>query len=87
LKKEMEELAACIREGKDPAQVPELEKHAAWTQEILTRRPQLAQMDVEAVLREEIGKVFVRVLENAGVYKCTQEGRAAFGRFTASLNQ
>ena len=87
LKKEMEELAACIREGKDPAQVPELEKHAAWTQEILTRRPQLAQMDVEAVLREEIGKVFVRVLEDAGVYKCTQEGRAAFGRFTASLNQ
>jgi UDPglucose--hexose-1-phosphate uridylyltransferase len=44
-------------------------------------------MDVEAVLREEIGKVFVRVLEDAGVYKCTQEGRAAFGRFTASLNQ
>ena len=37
------------------------------------------------ILKEEIGRVFVRVLEDAGVYKCTEEGRQAFGRFMASL--
>ncbi|MCD8119060.1 MAG: UDP-glucose--hexose-1-phosphate uridylyltransferase [Lachnospiraceae bacterium] len=36
---------------------------------------------VLAILKEEVGKVFVRVLEDAGVYKCTEEGRRAFLRF------
>ena len=37
------------------------------------------------ILQEEIGKVFVRVLEDAGVYKCTPEGREAFDRFLRVL--
>lgn len=37
------------------------------------------------ILKEEIGRVFVHVLEDAGVYKCTDEGRAAFRRFIATL--
>jgi UDPglucose--hexose-1-phosphate uridylyltransferase len=38
-----------------------------------------------SILQEEVGKVFAQVLEHAGVYKCTPEGRAAFRRFAASL--
>mgnify|MGYP000199406397 FL=1 len=41
--------------------------------------------NVEDILQQEIGKVFVKVLEDAGVYKCTEEGRKAFDRFIASL--
>ena len=37
------------------------------------------------ILKEEIGKVFVHVLENAGVYKCTPDGREAFARFVETL--
>ena len=37
------------------------------------------------ILKEEIGKVFVGVLEDAGVYKCTKEGREAFARFLKTL--
>ena len=38
-----------------------------------------------SILRDEVGKTFARVLEDAGVYKCTEEGRAAFLRFTATV--
>ena len=41
--------------------------------------------NVEDILKKEIGIVFMKVLEHAGVYKCTDEGRAAFLRFIDSL--
>ena len=37
------------------------------------------------ILEEEVGQVFVKVLEDAGVYKCTKEGRDAFKRFISVL--
>ena len=37
------------------------------------------------ILHEEVGQVFVHVLEDAGVYKCTEEGREAFRRFLTVL--
>ena len=43
--------------------------------------------NTEDILHQEIGKTFVRVLEDAGVYKCTTEGRAAFNRFLSFVNQ
>ena len=39
------------------------------------------------ILKEEVGQVFVKVLEDAGVYKCTPEGRAAFRRFIQALKR
>ena len=41
--------------------------------------------NVEEILKNEVGLVFERVLEDAGVYKCTEEGRAAFARFLNSI--
>ena len=37
-------------------------------------------------LQQEIGKVFVKVLEDAGVYKCTPQGREAFERFLNTVD-
>ena len=37
------------------------------------------------ILKKEVGEVFVHVLEDAGVYKCTEEGREAFLRFIKSI--
>ena len=45
----------------------------------------MERQNVEDILKEEIGQVFVKVLEDAGVYKCTEEGRKAFDRFIATL--
>ena len=85
LKVEMDRLEECLREGGDPYADPDLEKHAPWADEIRQKYPNLKQMDIAAVLREEIGLVFVQVLEDSGVYKCTPEGRRAFDRFLAAL--
>ena len=38
------------------------------------------------ILKEEVGQVFAKVLEHAGVYKCTEEGKAALPRFVAYVN-
>lgn len=63
---------------------PVLEKHADWAEEFAARRSITAE-NVTEVIRDEIGKVFAKVLEHAGVYKRTPEGMAAFDRFVSSL--
>ena len=85
LKKEMELLADCLVKGKDPEGYEELKKHAKWAGEIVMRHNDISENTVMDILKEEIGQVFVKVLEDAGVYKCTEEGRAAFERFISVL--
>ncbi|MDR1764570.1 MAG: UDP-glucose--hexose-1-phosphate uridylyltransferase [Lachnospiraceae bacterium] len=64
---------------------PDLEKHAEWALELFGRHPELCADNVEEILRHEVGIVFEQVLEDAGVYKCTPQGRAQFGRFLRSV--
>jgi len=85
LKTEMALLAECLVGDKKLEDYPELEQHAEWAKEIAARRADLTKDNVDDILKEEIGNVFVHVLEDAGVYKCTPEGREAFGRFIATL--
>ena len=87
LKTELSDLNAALRFGKDISSDENLSKHADWVAELLTKYD-FASMDekqVDSVLKEEIGHVFSKVLEHAGVYKCTAEGRAAFERFIEEL--
>lgn len=84
LKVELKELKDAIINGRDIASDELLAKHADWANEIMRQRDVNA-LTVDAILEEEIGKVFVKVLENAGVYKCSEEGRAAFMKFIKSL--
>ena len=85
LKDELDLLARYILEGKDVAGNETLEKHAAWVQEFLPRYETINEENVHEILREEVGQVFVKVLEDAGVFKCTKEGREAFERFIGAL--
>ena len=85
LKAEMEGVADSILHHKDLRADKELEKHADWVEEFLPGYTDIDEGNVMDILKEEIGKVFVRVLEDAGVYKNTPEGRAAFHRFIESL--
>ena len=84
LKGEMDEMAEYILTGKDLRGSETLEKHADWYDTFRDNYTFTAE-NVEGILQEEIGKVFVKVLEDAGVYKCTEEGRAAFDRFISVL--
>ena len=85
LKEEMELLAEYLVEKKDIRSCEALEKHADWAEKIVPLHPELNAENVMDILKEEIGKVFVGVLEDAGVYKCTEEGREAFARFLKTL--
>lgn len=85
LKAEMAELKKFILAGKDPASDETLAKHADWVKAFLPRYSSVTGENIEHILQQEIGKVFVKVLEDAGVYKCTKEGRDAFLKFVKTL--
>lgn len=85
LKDELALLGEFIVEGKDIRSNELLEKHADWVEEFLPAYETVTKENVEKILQDEVGKVFARVLEDAGVYKCTPQGRAAFGRFLESV--
>ena len=90
LKAEMEALREALKCGSDLYADEALNKHADWAGEILRKYPDLpgrCDSEIDSILREEIGIVFAKVLEHAGVYKCTPEGRAAFDRFILSVNE
>ena len=88
LKNEMQQLAdVLVTKGVSAVRSdPALEKHADWAEEFCSRRTVNAD-NVHEVIRDEIGKVFAKVLEHAGVYKRTPEGEAAFDRFVEYLNK
>ena len=85
LKGEMEHLSECLVKGEDVSQYEDLKKHAPWVDEIKEKYEDINKDNVEDILKEEIGQVFVKVLEDAGVYKCNEEGRKAFDRFVSTL--
>ena len=85
LKEEMEILSDYIVDGKDIRSNEKIEKHADWVDEFRPKYPVLNAGNVDAVLKEEIGIVFKKVLEDAGVFKRDVKGQAAFDRFTGTL--
>lgn len=85
LKEEMELLEEYVLEGKNVASNEKLEKHADWVAEFLPKYEDVNRENIHAIFRKEIGNVFIHVLEDAGVYKCTEEGRKAFMRFIETL--
>ena len=86
LKQELTDLAAAIVAGADISVHETLQKHAPWVEQLQTQYTFTAENAME-ILLQETGKVFAAVLEDAGVYKNTQEGKAAFIRFADYVNQ
>ena len=86
LKGELAALETAILENRDLRQDEVLAKHADWVDELRKNYVFTAE-NVTEILHREVGKVFARVLEHAGVYKRTPEGRTAFLRFVEHVNQ
>ena len=85
LKGELAALKDAILAGADLRADAVLEKHAAWIDEVRQRR-EFTEENVMDVLLEEVGRVFAAVLEDAGVYKCSNEGRKQFMAFVDAVN-
>ena len=86
LKQELTDLASTIVSGADIAADPVLGKHAPWVGELKKQYTFTAGNALDIILKET-GKVFTEVLEDAGVYKNTPEGRAAFLKFVDAVNE
>ena len=85
LKDELTNLASAVVAGKDIAADEVLSKHAAWVEELKGKYTFTEENALDIIL-QETGKVFAEVLEDAGVYKNTEEGRKAFLRFVDAVN-
>lgn len=84
LKAEIETLSEYLVAGKDISSCESIAKHTEWVARFASDYTFTAE-NVKEILQQEIGKTFEGVLEDAGVYKCTKEGRAAFLRFIQTL--
>ena len=85
LKGEMKLLKEYILDGKDIRSNEQIAKHADWVDEFLPAYADVNADNVEHILEQEVGKVFCQVLEDAGVYKCTEDGMKKFRRFIEVL--
>ena len=85
LKEELALLGEYIVEGKEIDSCESIAKHKEWVEQFLPEYDHVTKENVQDILKKEVGLVFGRVLEDAGVYKCAEEGRAAFERFLTSV--
>ena len=85
LKENMALIAEAWLSGKESIEDNEkLAVHGAWYKEIKAKHPEVNADNVESIIKDEIGKVFMQVLTDAGVFKRDTAGMEAFDRFVAS---
>ena len=85
LKEELEILADYLVNHEDIRSNEKIAKHADWAEIFSSKYEEITEANVMEILKKEVGEVFVHVLEDAGVYKCTEEGRKAFLKFVETL--
>ncbi|WP_310603819.1 UDP-glucose--hexose-1-phosphate uridylyltransferase [Anaerosporobacter sp.] len=85
LKTEMEQLETALLAKEDIAKNEALAIHADWAVEVVNKHPEMNADNIHEIIQEEIGIVFAKVLEHAGVYKRDVEGKEAFMRFVETL--
>ena len=84
LKQELTDLAQALIDGRDIRSDAALEKHADWV-DGLKKQYTFTEENAMDIILQETGKVFAQVLEDAGVYKHTPEGKEAFLRFVDAV--
>ena len=79
-------LADAIVEGKDYRNDETLGKHYDWVQSFKGKYAEITKDNVTKILEDEVGIVFAKVLEHAGVYKRDDAGKNAFLKFVDAVN-
>lgn len=87
LKDELESVAECLLDGSDPLDNPAAAAHAEWILELRARYTRFDPETIRTLLEAETGKVFVGVLEDAGVFKRDEAGQAGLRRFAEHCDQ
>lgn len=82
---ELKLLSKVMANNEDVFQYEELQKHADWSKEVLSKHPELNSTNAYDILLQETGLVFTKVLEHAGVFKRDLQGLSAFDKFIQSV--
>ncbi len=85
LKNELALLADAIIQKKDISADPVLNIHAEWAEKIVAAHPEITFENIDRILKDEVGAVFAKVLEHAGVYKRNEDGMKAFLKFIQNV--
>lgn len=83
---ELKAVADALVSGADLRADEKTAKHADWTEEIKKNYPDINETNADEIVKKETGAVFEKVLEHAGVFKRTDEGKAAFMKFIESVH-
>lgn len=86
LARDLDMLERALINGQSLLAIPELAQHAKWFEEIRERHTEVSESNARNIIEQEIGKVFLEVLNDAGVFKRNTEGKAAFLRFIDFMN-
>jgi UDPglucose--hexose-1-phosphate uridylyltransferase len=83
LKQELAQVESFILDETDKVE----EYHYDWAKMLKEKYQPIANStNIEELVRMEVGKKFLKALEDAGVYKRDEEGMAGFKRFIATLS-
>ena len=82
---ELEKVRRALLNHDDLTADPQTASHAPWARELLQKHPEFNEDNAEAIIRDEVGAVFERVLCDAGVFKRDKAGTQAFRRFIGTL--
>ncbi len=85
LKDELKLLEEYILNNKDIRKNESIEKHADWVDAFLPKYKDINKENISKIIEDEVGIVFSKVLEHAGVFKRNPEGQKAFKKFINSL--
>ena len=85
LKEELAQVADCLANGGDLRAQETTEKHADWAEGFKTKYESITKDNAWDIVQYETGLVFAKVLEHAGVYKRTAEGKEQFLKFIAQV--
>ena len=85
LKDEMAILKDAILNHKDVSEIPKISKHSEWVNEFVSQYDEINENNIDSIIQNEIGKVFLNVLLDAGVFKRTPEGQKAFDHIIGAL--
>ncbi|MDD6564001.1 MAG: UDP-glucose--hexose-1-phosphate uridylyltransferase [Clostridiales bacterium] len=85
LVEELDAVGDALLNNKDMSEDEKTSSHKEWAMDVKARHPELNKDNVQEILRDEVGDVFVEVLRHAGVYKCDEAGRKAFDKFVEQV--
>ena len=85
LVEELDAVGDALLNNKDMSENEKTSSHKEWAMDVKARHPELNKDNVQEILRDEVGDVFVEVLRHAGVYKCDEAGRKAFDKFVEQV--